>query len=168
MIDELIRIARGEVGVREVGGANRGPRVVEFQRATWLEPGPWPWCAAFTCWVLREALKTDPGKAYIRNKNVEQWRCRDASAFGWIGWAKAKGLAVGRTPRRGDFVVYDFNGPKQGGGHIGLVEAVLADGRFRTVEGNTNGEGSREGDGVYEKTRSVNSAVGFIRLGAAA
>jgi surface antigen len=33
-------------------------------------------------------------------------------------------------------------------GHVGIVEAVVGDGTIVTVEGNTNAEGSREGDRV--------------------
>ncbi|MCS6760476.1 MAG: hypothetical protein MO852_17250 [Candidatus Devosia euplotis] len=42
-----------------------------------------------------------------------------------------------------------------------------ADGTVHTIEGNTNAEGSREGDGVYRKTISVHmpELVGFVRHG---
>jgi hypothetical protein len=168
MHKELIRIARAEVGVREVGGPNRGPRVEVYQRATWLDGTGWPWCAAFVCWDMREWLRTPEGIAYLGPKKPEEWRLRDPSAFGALGWARARKLSIGRSPSAGAIVVFDFNGPKSGGGHIGLVSEVLTDGRFRTIEGNTGADGGRDGDGVWEKVRTVDTVVGFIHLRAKA
>lgn len=44
MLHKLIAIASAEVGVREEGGNNRGERIREYQSATDLNPGAWPWC----------------------------------------------------------------------------------------------------------------------------
>lgn len=49
-------------------------------------------------------------------------------------------------------------------GHIGVVEAVMADGTVITIEGNTNEAGSREGDGTYRKRRSAQWWSGYINL----
>lgn len=55
---ELVRIARGEIGVEEIDATNCGIRVNEYKAATNLPPDePWPWCAAFVCWCVREAAK---------------------------------------------------------------------------------------------------------------
>ncbi|MHA3773681.1 hypothetical protein ACXR0O_19265 [Verrucomicrobiota bacterium sgz303538] len=57
-LTELVAInAEEEEGVREEGGNNTGPRVQEYQRATWLDGTGWAWCAAFVCFVIREAIK---------------------------------------------------------------------------------------------------------------
>jgi hypothetical protein len=48
-------------------------------------------------------------------------------------------------------------------GHGGIVEAVNDDGTFTTIEGNTNEAGSREGDGVYRKTRAL-GGTGEMKL----
>lgn len=39
-------------------------------------------------------------------------------------------------------------------GHVGFIEKVDG-GTITTIEGNTNGGGSREGDGVYRKIRRL-------------
>ena len=53
--EQLIQTALAEVGVKEVGSSNRGPRVDQYQRATWLEEKDWgAWCASFVCWTIRE------------------------------------------------------------------------------------------------------------------
>jgi hypothetical protein len=47
------------------------------------------------------------------------------------------------------------NGVKTWKGHAGLVINVLANGSFETIEGNTNSAGSREGDSVQIKIRTM-------------
>lgn len=169
---QLVQQAASQVGVREIGGNNCGADVRRYQRATWLEPGPWPWCAAFVAWCLREALLSKEGMLYLGANLIDAWRCRDASAFGWIQWAQARRLDVLPNtvlPMAGDIVVFDFNGPAIGGGHIGIVEISATDRtRIATIEGNTNGQGDREsvaGDGVWRKVRHAALVKNFIRLG---
>ena len=175
LIERLIAIARAEVGIREVGGNNCGPRIREYQAATWLKPAAWPWCAAWTCWLLREWLKDPEVLQTIRDTvapefDAEKWRCKDASAFGWEKWARDKGLQVLTAKdqaKAGDFVIYDFNGPADGGGHIGLVVEDQIGPYIKTIEGNTNGRGDRDselGDGVWEKTRNTKMVRAFIRI----
>jgi hypothetical protein len=49
-------------------------------------------------------------------------------------------------------------------GHIGMVEQVLPSGNFIvSIEGNTNGSGSRDGGGVYRLTRPVKQIYSFAR-----
>jgi cell wall-associated NlpC family hydrolase len=56
----------------------------------------------------------------------------------------------------GDIVMYTFS-------HVGIV--ISDNGKtIQTVEGNTNGEGSREGDGVYFKTRNKSLVKRFVRI----
>lgn len=40
--------------------------------------------------------------------------------------------------------------------HVGFIDGENATSYF-TIEGNTNGSGSREGDGIYRKTRNKNT-----------
>ena len=68
-IKRLLEIATHEVGTHEDGGNNCGPRIVEYQSATWLKPAPWPWCAAFICWILREWLKSPEVLAKLSLRN---------------------------------------------------------------------------------------------------
>lgn len=164
----LLEVLAAEVGTREEGGNNRGERIRVYQAATWLPPGDWPWCAAFIAFGLRAALI----KTGVAPAAVDRWRCRDASAFGWLTWAhRAPGCIVlppSAAPDAGDLVVFDFNGPTAaGGGHIAVVEHDLPGSAFATIEGNTNDAGDRDstkGDGVLRKTRTNKTVVNFIRL----
>jgi hypothetical protein len=173
-IEKLINIATKEVGTREGAVNNTGADIVEYQGATWLQPGAWPWCAAFTCWIMREVLEDEAVRDYLKDyfkrseltfAQAEKVRCRDASAFGWEKWARANGLQVlpeDKLAKAGDFVVFDFS-------HIGLViedqSAVTA--KIKTIEGNTNGRGDRDsesGDGVWIKEREPTLTKSYIRI----
>jgi len=165
---KLVEIAVSQVGTREEGGNNCGAKIREYQFASWLEPGSWPWCAAFTCWVLREWLKDEAVLEAIRQTAApdfkpEFWRCKDASAFGWEKWAKIRGLTLlteNDMAKAGDFVVFDFS-------HIGIVIEDQYTHYIKTVEGNTNGRGERDsesGDGVWIKTRNASLVKSFIRI----
>jgi len=56
--EKMVSLAREEIGVSEVDGSNCGPRVDEYKAATWLDADKgWPWCAAFICWLVREAME---------------------------------------------------------------------------------------------------------------
>ncbi len=161
----LALIAEGEIGVREEGGPNRGPRIRQYQSATWLDPDSWPWCAAFIGWCIREWLRAQPVQKALGLKDDEEagmWRPRTAGAFDFANWARKRGLKIYNESTdclRGDIVIFDFS-------HIGIVvEDAPGDSEFiETVEGNTNGLGSREGDGVFRKTRRRELVKQFIRL----
>lgn len=167
-IQKLIDIAMKEVGTREGVTNNTGVRIVEYQGATWLAPGAWPWCAAFTSWIMREWLEDESVRKLLNFDSfslAEKWRCRDASAFGWEKWAKQKNIAIlqeTEKARAGDFVVYDFS-------HIGLVieDQVSITKKINTIEGNTNGKGERDsqsGDGVWIKGRDHSLTKCYIRI----
>ncbi|MCG8688914.1 MAG: glycoside hydrolase family 19 protein [Desulfobacterales bacterium] len=164
----LVDLALGEVGTREVGGNNMGEEIVEYQRASWLNPGPWPWCAAFTCWILREWWEDAETRAVLgipTLEKAEKIRCKDASAFGWEKWANKHGYQIlpeTELAKAGDFVVFDFS-------HIGLVVADQVNHQedIQTVEGNTNGRGERDstsGDGVWRKKRNPSLTKSYIRI----
>lgn len=174
-IQKLVQLALNEVGIREEGGNNRGTRIVEYQKSTWLAPGPWPWCSAFCCWLMQEWLEdhdvlAELGIPPTHWAQIEKLRCRDASAFGWEKWARErqkqrpqiKVLPETELAKAGDFVIFDFS-------HIGIVVADQQQGSdiIETVEGNTNGKGERDsesGDGVWRKKRNHTLTKCYIRL----
>ena len=154
---KMVALAREEIGVSEVDGTNCGPRVDEYKAATWLDADKgWPWCAAFICWLVREA---------IEGEDVKFKRPRTAGAWDFENWAKqqvANGVDL-RKPtnediKSGDIVVFSFS-------HIGLaVKDIDSSGYVTTIEGNTNGAGSREGGSVLEKNRHVSKIRSRIRI----
>ena len=158
---EMVKLAKGEIGVSEVDGTNCGERVNEYKAATWLDSEKgWPWCAAFICWLVREA---------IEKESVLFDRPQTAGAWDFENWAKKqedKGVELykpvksGNKPyvRAGDIVVFQFS-------HIGLaISEENKSGYIQTIEGNTNGAGSREGGSVLEKSRNIENVRSVIRI----
>ena len=166
-IKSFLEIALAEVGTKEEGGNNLGRRVKEYQRATWLQPAPWPWCAAFVAWVMMKWTIAHESQleTYFKVDQISTWRCHDASAFGWVKWAQRNGIYItdeNEPAKAGDIAVFDFP-------HIGIVIADQLPGKdyIETVEGNTNGKGERDsvsGDGVWKKYRKTNLVRAYIRL----
>lgn len=166
MIQKLLAIAQKEIGVREIGGNNRGSRIREYQSATSLPPDDWPWCAAFVDWIIREWLKDQSAVQWLglQNRTPEEWRPKTALAYGLTKWASERpnttDIYTDRDPALpGDLVTFDFS-------HVGIV--LEDDGKHLiTVEGNTNGRGDRDsesGDGVWRKIRPKSLAKNFIRI----
>ena len=80
-LESLVKIALSQVGVKESGGNNNGPEVRKYQSATELKPASWPWCAAFTGWIIREWLKDKENTEWLGLKTLtpEQWRPKTAA-----------------------------------------------------------------------------------------
>jgi hypothetical protein len=147
--DKLVAIARKEIGVSEIGTTNTGKRVKEYQASTSLGGTGWPWCAAFICWIFLES-------GIFTNEN----RPKTAGAFRFEEWGNQLGIPVIKKPKeikRGDIVIYTFS-------HIGIATNDSIKGRFKAIEGNTDGGGSREGGAVMEKSRTISSVRSVIRI----
>lgn len=163
----LISIARRDVGQTEVT-RNRAPFIKKYWPDTTYPEGydnREPYCAAASCYWLAQLgrelaemgeLRKTFGKGSVQ---FNAWRCKSARAFDWRDWGKKRGLHVLPDDAKalpGDFVVFDFS-------HIGLV--VSDTGRnIETIESNTNSEGSRDGDGCWEKVRAKRLAQCFVRV----
>jgi hypothetical protein len=156
----IVELATAEIGVEEVNGSNSGPRVDEYKAATWLDPTKgWPWCAAFICWVVREAMI-----AAGVGETPTFKRPRTAGAWDLENWSlKQDASTWTKKPHRGDIepgdiVVFTFS-------HVGFaVSAPDKNGFVTTVEGNTDKAGSREGGGVFRKKRHVSKIRSRIRF----
>jgi hypothetical protein len=156
LVEKIISLAKEEIGVEEVNGTNCGPRVNEYKSATWLDSTKsWPWCAAFICWLFRESMKD--GKYTFE-------RPQTAGAYDFENWCKNQDASVvlkkphNNDIKSGDIVIFNFS-------HIGLaVGSPDSDGYVKTIEGNTDGTGSREGGAVLEKRRKTSTIRSRIRI----
>ena len=161
MADTITKLCSNEVGVQEVDGSNCGIRVDQYKAATWLSPKRgWPWCAAFVCWIVREALQ-DVG---AKTKTKSFIRPRTAGAWDFENWSLAQDNTTWtKKPHRGDIkagdiVIFTFS-------HIGIaISAPDRNGYVTTIEGNTDKAGSREGGGVFRKKRHVSKIRSRIRF----
>jgi hypothetical protein len=156
-VGSLISVARGEVGVRETS-KNQGPGIAKYWAATSYRSGyneRQPWCAAFVCWCIQQS-----------GLFSEQDRPKTAAAYrggGFEAWARSKypAAVLSMRPtqiRAGDLVIYSFS-------HIGIASTNSdISGNFRCIEGNTNAQGSREGNGVWEKSRNMSSVRSAVTI----
>jgi hypothetical protein len=156
-ISSLISAARGEVGVVETS-KNQGPGIAKYWTATDYQAGynnRAAWCAAFVTWSVRQS-----------GIFSEADRPKSASCFrggGLEAWARSKSPRVVLTMspssvRAGDIVILSIS-------HVAIATTASdLNGSFRTIEGNTNAAGSRDGNGVWEKTRKLSSIRSSIAI----
>ncbi len=151
LVELAIANAFRDVGVRE-DGRNRGTRVEQYQRNAGGMPGD-SWCyAALYTWFLDAArsllVPTPLPKTMGVHKALRKLTIAD-------------GVRQVVTPTRGCLAFHDSG---KGLGHCGLiVDTRIPEWSAVSVEGNTNAEGSREGDSVAEKRRSLDFwNLGFL------
>lgn len=147
-VNELTRravdIALTQVSVRE-HGRNRGPEIDTYNRDIGHDPlKADPWCAIFVCAMFRRAC------------DQMGIRCPVPLTAGcWSLDERSPAVARSKEPSAG--AIFLLNGHR----HTGLVVAVNGD-ELATVEGNTDPGGSREGDGVYQRTRRRDECEVFL------
>jgi hypothetical protein len=134
------------LGVREIGGNNRGPAVEAILAAADQKPGQ-PWCGALSLVVHKAAGIRMPGNP-----------ARYAWSPTWFHSSKVvwrRGDLIEGVVKVGDQIGLYY--PKLGRiGHVGTIFAI--EGRWLvTIEGNSNGMGSREGSGVHKQRRRIDS-----------
>lgn len=160
LAQEIVRLAKLEIGVEEIDGTNCGERVNQYKAATWLPADkPWPWCAAFVCWIIREAMANTGIKETSTFK-----RPRTAGAWDFENWSKQQDDSTStkkpafRDIQAGDIIIFTFS-------HIGIATGPPdAAGYVPTIEGNTDAAGSREGGGVFAKQRHFSKIRSRIRF----
>lgn len=141
---EVIRVARGTIGWREVG-RNSGPMVDKILASVGLEGSRAPWCAAWVVYVGDEA--------FGKEKNPYPRSAWSPDFVKAPDWNRGRGTRPGPADA---FGIYFSNLGRVA--HTGLVEKL--EGKMVvTIEGNTNDDGSREGDGVYRKRRPLDTML---------
>ena len=146
---KVLNIAEKEgYGLKETDGQNCGPQVKKYLILCGLPEGN-PWCAAFVSWVMHEALKELFEKCFIIS----------ADTWAFESFAIEKGI-LSEAPEPGDiFLRYDSNGPT----HTGFVLYLPNNTQFKTCEGNSNSNGSSNGDGIYSNIRTIGNNYRFIK-----
>lgn len=160
MEPKAIALARQYLGKQEMFGANEGPVIGVMKAFLNVHAKGISWCAIFVSWILCRAHALD--KIGLRKSLgfASPFYCD--STLDW--YVQAKKLKMLTTdPKPGDlFILLDGSCHPH---HIGFVVSEPdEDGRFRTIEGNTNEGGSPNGDGVYERVRNARSGVVFVSI----
>lgn len=152
LIELVLAEARRYLDVREKPRDSNRSIEIDY----WLEavgvPLALPWCAAFVYNVGRQALGTT------------RWPLpRTASCVALRDWAARSSVPLMTTPAAGDvFLLWEAGLTPARFGHTGFVTGMNADGSIATIEGNTNPGGSRDGYGVFARTRHPAPADRFI------
>jgi hypothetical protein len=142
-----LELAAAAIGVREhPPGSNRGPEIDEYLRNVGLDRGmgSYPWCAAFVC-----TMATAAGALQLR---------KSAACLRLVELNHALALPV---PEDGCIFVHLL---PDGHGHTGFVERVNDDGTLATIEGNTDGSGSRTGGCVMRQQRAAGYAQVYLAV----
>jgi len=151
----VLEVARQYIGVREIGGPNRGPEVELFQKAVDGRATSEAWCMAFVQFSI---------KAVEDMHGIESRLHRSENCLAvWTRTPPELRLAINFPPGPGHIMIWNVPGTERG--HAGIIMGRNTEGNFLTVEGNTNDAGSREGDGVYVKTRTPTGSERFRVLG---
>lgn len=136
--NQLVILAQAETGVRELNLANRGKRVEQYLAYVGLQAGN-PWCAAYLSWIYGQA-------GYAKPRS------------GWSPDLLPSSRLVA-DPKPADILGIYFPELKRIA-HVGMV--IRMEGDWALVsEGNTNDNGSREGDGVYIKRRHIRTIAKY-------
>ncbi len=138
----IVSIAENEVGTLEKTNHNDGA-VLKYPNA--FGRGSEAYCADFVSWVNTQAGNpmNDPYCPHIKDTLVADGR--------WKGK---------QNPQPGDMVLFDWNGDRQAD-HIGIVKSVNANGTITTIEGNTGTGKAGAKEGVHERTRTLDTVLGF-------
>jgi hypothetical protein len=160
--EQLAEIARPFIGATEAPGNRMGtdPRMRQIFEADSLAPGGvtdgYPWCCAFVSLCTQRLIAGNPVYHGVRppvTPSVSVFRTQWAPSRNCLIFAPSD---AAHSPHKGDIVVFTFS-------HIGIVD-VAGNGQVRTIEGNTNEAGSREGTTCRQKDRAFSLIRCFIRL----
>lgn len=143
-----LRIMLSQVGVREETGHNDGIQVQLFLGSVKLS-GDYPWCAALPYWSYKQCgCAPEPAREYAA---AARWHRTSQRIWERKGWTPDTADVFRRISIDGDHgALYYANLGRIG--HEFMITGEDED-YFNTVEGNTDGSGTREGDGVYIRRR---------------
>jgi hypothetical protein len=157
----LVAESRRWVGVTERGGDNKGQLIEMWQKAVDNKAVGEAWCMGFVqaniAWVDRVAAEL--GYEIGPSQLFKSEHCLTV-------WNKTPVTCRSFTPVPGYVAIWQHGDTTAG--HAGIVSGLnLRTRQFTCIEGNTGpGDGViREGDGVYEKTRSMDGAGKMKLLG---
>jgi len=133
----LISVLRGEVGTQEGFSGGHWNNIQKYSEDSLVSELSWsdgqPWCAVFATWAYRKAGIAEGSFPVTASVNTA------------YQWYRARGR-WSEYPSVGAQVILGSSV------HTGIVIDYDSD-YITTVEGNTNTNGSSEGDGVYYRKR---------------
>lgn len=145
-----MQIACFQVGVREQGD-NRGLMVQAYQASVGIDAGQ-SYCMAFVYWCYDQAAKrlAVPNPLYRTGSVLEQ-----------LAERKEFAVAAPYAAQAGDVGIIKLSDTH---GHCFIVRGPGSPGEVLTVEGNTNDDGSANGNGDYFRERQIMKISAFLRF----
>jgi hypothetical protein len=152
---KTVERAARDIGIREKG-KNAGKRIEQYQATVGIKKGQ-PYCIAAVCTWIKEACA---------ELGVTHEILFSPSCMRFLEYAKKTGHALAPsevTPETLPCVGIVDHG--KGLGHAFLIVGMDDYGDLVTIEANTNGGGSRDGDGVYNRSdRKISQLAGVVRI----
>ena len=149
MQEDALRFAREDLLERETQGKNRSPFIDAINKEVGLPLGS-PYCKA--------ALWVRVFKRVCDKHNLKNPIPRNGSSQSMLWEAPHELLiAPGNVPKVGYVGIMTMR-KDRAHGHIYLLTEVVNEMKHKTIEYNTNGAGSRDGDGCHELERTVNGS----------
>lgn len=143
-----LKIAAGEIGVKETPPfSNRGREVESYLRSVGLGGGH-AWCMAFVYWCVDQAAQAKG----ITNPLFK--------TGGVLRQSRERSYLSSKTPRVGSIFIMDYG---NGFGHTGFVERIEGN-TLHTIEGNTDSSGSRTGGRVMRQKRNISQIKEFLNV----
>ena len=148
-----LQTAIGQLGQSEQPkGSNKGEMVNQYLKAVNLNPG-YPWCQAFVFWCYEQAAKK-LGAANPVFKTAGALACWNGTAVNFKV-LPADAMRHPGTIKPGAQFILDYG---HGKGHTGIIESIEGN-ILRTIEGNSDNDGSRNGWEVVRHTRDLTSPL---------
>ncbi len=145
---KALEAAISQIGVEETPrGSNWGVPVKDYLISVGIN-FPASWCMAFVYWCFKKASV---------DLNVPNTAIKTGGVL--AAWNKGKKTFAVTNPMAGDVFIMDYG---HGLGHTGIIESIEGD-YLKTIEGNTNDTGSREGYEVCRKMRHKSKIKGYLR-----
>ncbi len=133
---------------REVGGQNRGPWVRLYMKGR--DGAEWPWCAGFVSYILGQACKSAGCPFPIQTS----FSCDLLATSAMSNGRFIRGNTDENREKVLPGAIFLNRRSSTDWVHTGIVVDVDSqNGCFRTIEGNTNDDGCREGYEVCKRTR---------------
>lgn len=155
--DKIVELIQKDVDneLRETDGKNRSERIDSFNTRAGAPLGS-PYCASAGWCAIDDACKELNLKNPVKPTASSQ-KFRDDKFI-----PKKYFRAHGELGRKGDVGVFQVVGDQTRGHYVTVAEDQTEANRneFKTLEYNTDGSGSRDGDGAYRMARRVEGRVG--------
>jgi hypothetical protein len=153
IVDCRLRELRSYVGIKESTGNNDGPEVEKFLRSTKLSKG-YPWCGSVQHYAYRKCgLTLKPEAMHAR---ASYWHTEDRIIWQWPDDVN--------IIERGDHGAIWSRSLKRVSHTFAIDSIDHEKGIVWTLEGNTNAEGSRDGNVFAKRRRSLKALHSVSRI----